>query len=222
MANLEQIAVLGIPPEFSRDAIMQWEDYSEWQAHRDLEVVTIGVRSSTYVPHARLVHYAGASEIPYIAVTYQAARLRGTVGYGVLWSPFNAGEHVMERVEGFDVRVPGFKPEHLHGAIEALKVLAGITLGSGGRPELFGDANEPQFFEALKDASHAAVREGQHVNYSTLSGHGLASRPTLKDAVERFGYDLDALEAEAVRCTQGLSICTVIWRRRDDFKKKRR
>ncbi len=99
--------------------------------------------------------------------------------------------------------------------------LTSIPLRSRGQPEHFTEANEPEFFESLKKAAHAAVRADNRVNYSTLATHGLASRPTVKKAIERLGYDLEVIYAEAVRCTQRTNICTFLWRDRAKFKKKR-
>ena len=91
-----------------------------------------------------------------------------------------------------------------------------------GRPKRYRPANEKQFFEDLKSAAHAAVRAGESLSYSSLKRHGLASRLTITNAIEHFGYDLEAIEAEAVHCTQGgANFCTFMWRDHAKFKKKR-
>jgi len=92
---------------------------------------------------------------------------------------------------------------------------------SRGQPRRYTDANEPQFFEDLNRAAHAAVTEGEHVNISSLSNQLCAARRTITNAVNLFDYDLDAIEIEATHCTQRLNICSFLWRRRDNFKKKR-
>jgi hypothetical protein len=123
---------------------------------------------------------------------------------------------------GWDHRIP--PTEEVEKAVRALELLGLVRQLEGarrGRPKLYDEANEPQFFEDLKEAAHAAVRAGERLSYSSLKRHWLASRKTITDGVERLGYDLDAIEAEAVRCTWRANICTFIWRDRAKFKKKR-
>ena len=110
----------------------------------------------------------------------------------------------------------------VHG-LELLGLVRQLERARRGRPKRYGDANEMRFFEDLKKAAHGAVRAGEGLSYSSLDRHWLASRATITGGVEHFGYDLEAIEAEAVRCTQGgANFCTFIWRDRAKFKRKRR
>lgn len=121
--------------------------------------------------------------------------------------------------------------EHKHSVSELRKLDAAIGLlrripragwAELGRPENYRDANEPQFFKDLGMAAHKAVKNGDPVSFSSLARHGLASRPTVTAAVKHFGYDLAAVEREAVRCTQGgAGFCTFVLQRMDKFKEKR-
>lgn len=100
----------------------------------------------------------------------------------------------------------------------------GATIGQGGRPEDTGDyddASEPRFFEELGKAAHDAVRAGEPLSYASLGRHGLGDRRTAKKYVERFKYDLQKIETEAVRCTQRLFMCQFHVRRMAEFKGKR-
>lgn len=115
------------------------------------------------------------------------------------------------------------------GAFEEARKLTQVMLGlsivdgrGGGRPGDYSESTEPKFFDDLSQAAHKAVREGDHVNYSTLTKYGLSkSRATVKEYIEFFDYDMNKIEAEAVSCTKKLSICAFIWRRRAEFKKNR-
>jgi hypothetical protein len=65
------------------------------------------------------------------------------------------------------------------------------------------------------------VRSSEQVNYATLSRAGLAGDPrTVKGYVDACPYDLKAIEAEALRCTTGQSICRVDVRHAAEFVKK--
>jgi hypothetical protein len=91
-----------------------------------------------------------------------------------------------------------------------------------GRHKHYTEANEPQFFEALKLAAHGAVRAGEDLTPTSLSRYGIGDRRTISDALDLYGYDLEKVQAEAVRCTGGgANICTFHVRRRSEFKKKR-
>jgi hypothetical protein len=91
-----------------------------------------------------------------------------------------------------------------------------------GRPKLYTEANEPRFVEDLKRVAHDAVRAGEHLTPTSLARYGLADRRTIGPALELYGYDLDKIEAEAIRCTQGsASFCTFHVRDAARFKKKR-
>jgi hypothetical protein len=79
-----------------------------------------------------------------------------------------------------------------------------------GRPEDSGDyddASEPRFFEDLGKAAHAAVTDGETLSYASIARHGVGDRRTVKKYVERFNYDLNKIEAEAVRCTTRSFTC---------------
>jgi hypothetical protein len=128
-----------IPLELTKDAIFQHEDYSAWPEYNTLEVAVIGVKildqpSDEWMIENdnRLLKYEGDTDIPFILVTHQAARHRGTVGWAAVWSPLETGRTVELRIEGFDIRVSGFRLDHLKGAYRALKDLGGVTERLGG------------------------------------------------------------------------------------------
>jgi len=106
--------------------------------------------------------------------------------------------------------------------LDAAGVMWPAPGGERGAPGHFTKSEEPRFFEALKIAAHAAAKENDHINYTSLRRYGLAgSRTTVKKYVERWDYDLLRIETEAGRCTSRLNSCAFIWRRRAEFKKKR-
>jgi hypothetical protein len=123
------------------------------------------------------------------------------------------------RVARIELLPGAWKSADLKKAEAALRWLESLSTGQGRTPD-YTDENEPLFFSELKAASHEAVEQGEHVNYSTLKRHGLAaSRTTVKTRVETFGYDLKAIEYEASQCTRKLNSCAFIWRHRAKFKK---
>jgi len=122
-------------------------------------------------------------------------------------------------------RVPAdtaIRLDEYRAAEEARRLIRRLpsSLSDRGRPRRYSAANEPEFFNGLNKAAHDAVRDGEQVNYTTLAKYHLASKPTIKEAIESLGYDLDAIYAEAVRCTSRANICTFIWRDRAKFKRK--
>jgi len=132
-----------IPPGLHQAAIFQHEDYSDWPEHSALEVATIGAALPDRPPDKwvaandnRFIEYGDDSTVPYILATFRAVRLRGTIGYGVAWTPLEIGQFVEQRIAGFNVHAPGFKPKDLEGAIEALAILGGIKPTTVGRHRL--------------------------------------------------------------------------------------
>jgi len=144
-------AAFHIPAELRQVAIFQHEDYSGWPDYSTLEIATIGVMLEGRPPDDwivendnRFLEYDDGSIIPYILATYRAIRLRDTIGYGVAWSPPETGRYIEQRIEGFNVRTPGFKPRDLDGAIEALSILGGI------KPATDRAADEKALEEAVR------------------------------------------------------------------------
>jgi len=125
-------------------------------------------------------------------------------------------------------RIP--PPDEIEKAVHGLELLGlGRELGreleaarhAGGMPGFYDDTNEHLFFDRLVNGVHEVVGGGDRVSLSSLKTRMRLDRRTIKRYVGEFRYDLTALEAEALRCTHGLSPCTVHVRRRSDFKKKR-
>jgi hypothetical protein len=92
-----------------------------------------------------------------------------------------------------------------------------------GRRRQYTEANESEFFGALKDASHVAIRAGEnHLTPTSLARYGIGDRRTIKNALDLYSYDLSKVEAEARRCTQGgANICTFHVHLAARFKEKR-
>jgi len=116
----------------------------------------------------------------------------------------------------------GAKSNDIDRARRSFSIFSELAKASNrtGRPELYDDGREAEFFEDLQRATHCAVRAGEDVNISSLARHMGRNWRTVKNAVEDFEFDTKALEAEALACTHGRSICRVHTRRRGEFKKK--
>jgi hypothetical protein len=115
----------------------------------------------------------------------------------------------------------------LERAGPAMKLAEGlreILTNVGGRRKGSGeyDADEERFFGELGKAAHEAVRQGERVTYTALARHGPHDWRTYKKYVEKFEYNLAAIETEAIRCGRPPVICRFYVRRMAEFKKKRR
>ena len=114
--------------------------------------------------------------------------------------------------------------DELLAAGYALKRLLGTVFRKRpGRHKRWTLAREPLFFEELDRVAHTAVREGEDLTAASLSRHGLGDPRPISEALRLYGYDLDKVEAEAIRCNKGRGreICTFHVRDRAKFKKKR-
>jgi hypothetical protein len=139
------------------------------------------------------------------------------------------GEVRWHPARGLTATIRGLELDRRQAAVEAARRGLDLLLGSGilrggGRPGHYDDASEPRFFELLGKAAHTAVKEGEHANYTTLARWGqIGTRATISTYVEQFGYDLRAIEREALGCTgtPRLHTCDYLWRRRAAFKVKR-
>jgi hypothetical protein len=132
-----------------------------------------------------------------------------------VWHPELGEQKRLVLTEGYDAA-------QLVEADRGFDLLAQAALKSQrGRPDLYTNANEVDFFNELGKAAHAAVRAGEHVSYSSLTRHGMHSRATYTAGVKKFGYELSLIEAEAVRCIKQRHNCAFLVRDRARFKKSR-
>jgi hypothetical protein len=107
----------------------------------------------------------------------------------------------------------------LRRARAGIRLLRGLpkAIHAGGRPGDYAGPDDPRLFEDIRKAAHEAVRQGERVNFTTLAKYGPKPRSTIRRWIKSSGYDLKAIEAEALRCTRRLGPCTYIWRRRAAF-----
>ena len=126
--------------------------------------------------------------------------------------------------------------EERHSPLETSKADRGMTLlldlnaemhrsRDGGRPTYYTfPEDDAKFFADLQKAVREAVRRGADVNPTALAalGVGLAKdRRTVGTYIDGSGYDLEKIRAEAKRCVNRLSNCSVNVRDRAKFKKNR-
>lgn len=136
------------------------------------------------------------------------------------WHPNQSIFDTVEHVQG------GATPNDYRKAANALEAIVTFTehLRTATRPRDSGeynDASEEAFFNELGKAAHEAVKEGESVTYASLGRHGAHSWRTYKKYVERWHYDLKAIEDEARRHKPGRrDICRFHVRRAAEFKKK--
>jgi hypothetical protein len=107
--------------------------------------------------------------------------------------------------------------DDLRRAHAGIRLLRGLpkAIRAGGRPGNYAGPDDPRLFADIGEAAHKAVGQGDRVNFTTLAKYGPNPRSTIRRWIKSSGYDLKAIEAEALRCRLGP--CTYTWRRRATF-----
>jgi hypothetical protein len=90
-----------------------------------------------------------------------------------------------------------------------------------GRPAAFNPDDDASFAARLIEVSHRAAKEGERLTYASLERHGFeVGWRTIRDGLNRHGYDLAAIETDAERCAAfGRNFCRFNVRDRARFKK---